>query len=65
MYEKADNSNGMKGTEILSKSTDIHPGHVFNDDPNDHQDIVLMRLCWSLYLGKMAQIITLNLGHLI
>ena len=34
MYEKADNSNGMKGTEILSKSTDIHPGHVFNDDPN-------------------------------
>lgn len=33
VYEKPDHSFGMKRTEILSKSTGIHLGHVFDDGP--------------------------------
>ncbi|TEU27876.1 MAG: peptide-methionine (S)-S-oxide reductase MsrA [Gammaproteobacteria bacterium] len=34
VYEKEDNSFGMKRTEIRSKSSNIHLGHVFSDGPN-------------------------------
>jgi peptide methionine sulfoxide reductase msrA/msrB len=34
VYELADNRYGMKRTEIRSKSSDIHLGHVFDDGPN-------------------------------
>jgi peptide methionine sulfoxide reductase msrA/msrB len=34
VIEKADNSYGMKRTEIRSKTSDIHLGHVFSDGPN-------------------------------
>lgn len=33
--EKPDNSYGMKRTEVLSKSTKIHLGHIFEDGPNN------------------------------
>lgn len=33
-YEIADNSHGLKRTEIRSKSSGIHLGHVFPDGPN-------------------------------
>ncbi len=33
--EKPDNNYGMNRTEIISKSTGIHLGHVFEDGPND------------------------------
>ncbi len=33
-YELADNSYGMRRTEIRSKSSGIHLGHVFPDGPN-------------------------------
>ena len=32
--EKPDNSYGMNRIEVVSKSTGIHLGHVFEDDPN-------------------------------
>jgi peptide methionine sulfoxide reductase msrA/msrB len=34
VYTKPDNSYGMKRTEIRSKTSDIHLGHVFPDGPN-------------------------------
>jgi len=34
VYEKADNRYGMRRTEIRSKTSDIHLGHVFPDGPN-------------------------------
>ncbi len=34
VYEKADNRYDMSRTEIRSKSSDIHLGHVFPDGPN-------------------------------
>ena len=34
VYTKPDNSYGMRRTEIRSKTSDIHLGHVFPDGPN-------------------------------
>lgn len=34
VIEKPDNSHGMKRTEILSASSGMHLGHVFDDGPN-------------------------------
>jgi peptide methionine sulfoxide reductase msrA/msrB len=34
IYEKPDNSLGMRRTEIRAVQSDIHLGHVFNDGPN-------------------------------
>ena len=34
VYTKSDNSYGMRRTEIRSKTSDIHLGHVFPDGPN-------------------------------
>lgn len=34
VIERPDNSHGMQRTEVLSKSSGIHLGHVFNDGPN-------------------------------
>jgi len=37
IIEKSDNSYGMKRTEIRSKTSGIHLGHVFPDGPNGQQ----------------------------
>ena len=37
IIEKSDNNYGMSRTEILSKSTGIHLGHVFEDGPNGNR----------------------------
>ena len=34
VIEKADNRYGMRRTEIRSKTSGIHLGHVFDDGPN-------------------------------
>lgn len=33
-WQRPDNSHGMRRTELLSKSTGIHLGHVFDDGPD-------------------------------
>ena len=41
VIERPDNSHAMKRTEILSRSSGIHLGHVFDDGPNGNRHYCL------------------------